>query len=133
MIDGPLDRPPRTREAIEDGIRDRLHLGAQLYVSLHGEPVADAALGEDRPGAPLTRGHLMLWLSSTKPVPAVAIAQLWERGLLELDDPGGPSTVPLRCRRRPLGQPLGQDGAEEVVFRPEVAIEAAMSEACGLH
>lgn len=87
MTDGSLDRLPRTREAIEEGIRARLHLGAQLYVSLHGEPVADAALGEDRPGEPLTRGHLMLWLSSTKPVPAVAVAQLWERGLLELDDP----------------------------------------------
>ncbi len=87
MTDGSLDRLPRTREAIEAGIRDGLHLGAQLYASLHGEPVADAALGESRPGAPLTRDHLMLWLSSTKPVPAVAIAQLWERGLLELDDP----------------------------------------------
>jgi len=89
MIDGSLDRLPRTREAIEAGIRDRLHLGAQLHVSLHGELVADAdaALGENRPGEPLTRGHLMLWLSSTKPVPAVAVAQLWERGLLELDDP----------------------------------------------
>jgi CubicO group peptidase (beta-lactamase class C family) len=87
MTDGDLDRLPRTRKAIEEGIRFRLHLGAQLYVSLQGEPVADAALGEDRPGEPLTRGHLMLWLSSTKPVPAVAIAQLWERGLLELDDP----------------------------------------------
>jgi CubicO group peptidase (beta-lactamase class C family) len=29
----------------------------------------------------------MLWLSSTKPVTAVAVAQLWERGRLELDDP----------------------------------------------
>jgi CubicO group peptidase (beta-lactamase class C family) len=87
MIDGSLDRLPRTREAIADGIRARLHLGAQLYASLHGEPLADAALGEDRPGTPLTRGHLMLWLSATKPVPAVALAQLWERGLLELDDP----------------------------------------------
>ncbi len=87
MTDGSLDRLPRTREAIEAGIRDGLHLGAQIYASLRGEPVADAALGEDRPGAPLTRAHLMLWLSSTKPVPAVAIAQLWERGLLELDDP----------------------------------------------
>ncbi len=87
MIDGALDRLPRAREAIEVGIRERLHLGAQLYVSLGGEPVADAALGENRPGEPLTRDHLMLWLSSTKPVPAVAIAQLWERGLLELDDP----------------------------------------------
>jgi len=87
MIDGAMDRLPRTREAIEAGIRERLHLGAQLYVSLQGEPVSDAALGENRPGEPLTRDHLMLWLSSTKPVPAVAIAQLWERGLLELDDP----------------------------------------------
>ncbi|MFL6235492.1 MAG: serine hydrolase domain-containing protein [Thermoanaerobaculia bacterium] len=87
MTDGAMDRLPRTQEAIEAGIRERLHLGAQLYVSLHGEPVADAALGEDRPGEPLTRDHLMLWLSSTKPVPAVAIAQIWERGLLELDDP----------------------------------------------
>jgi CubicO group peptidase (beta-lactamase class C family) len=87
MTNSSLDRLPRTREAIEEGIRARLHLGAQLYVSLHGEPVADAALGENRPGEPLTRDHLMLWLSSTKPVPAVAVAQLWERGLLELDDP----------------------------------------------
>ena len=59
MNDGTLDRLPRTREAIEDGIRARLHLGAQLHVSLQGEPVADAALGENRPGEPLTRGHLM--------------------------------------------------------------------------
>ena len=87
MIDGSLDRLPRTRQAIEEGIRSRLHLGAQLYVSLQGEAVADAALGENRPGEPLTRDHLMLWLSSTKPLPAVAVAQLWERGLLELDDP----------------------------------------------
>ena len=29
---------------------------------------------------------LMLWLSASKPVAAVAIAQIWERGLLELDD-----------------------------------------------
>jgi CubicO group peptidase (beta-lactamase class C family) len=29
----------------------------------------------------------MLWLSAGKPVSAVAVAQLWERGLLELDDP----------------------------------------------
>jgi CubicO group peptidase (beta-lactamase class C family) len=80
-------RLSRAREAIGDGIRDGLHLGAQIYVSQSGEAIADAALGENRPGEPLTRDHLMLWLSSTKPVTAVAVAQLWERGLLELDDP----------------------------------------------
>jgi CubicO group peptidase (beta-lactamase class C family) len=82
-----LDRLPRTRRAIEEGIARGLHLGAQLYVSLAGEPVADAALGDSRPGRPLAPGDLMLWLSSTKPVAAVAVAQLWERGRLELDDP----------------------------------------------
>ena len=87
MTDGTLDRLPRTREAIEAGIREGLHLGAQLYVSLRQEAVADGAVGENRPGEPLTRGHLMLWLSATKPVAAMALAQLWERGLLELDDP----------------------------------------------
>jgi CubicO group peptidase (beta-lactamase class C family) len=80
-------RLPRTRAAIEEGMDEGLHLGAQLYVSLRGEPVADAALGENAPGEPLTPEHEMLWLSSTKPVAAVALAQLWERGLLELDDP----------------------------------------------
>jgi CubicO group peptidase (beta-lactamase class C family) len=82
-----LDNLPRTRQALEEGIREGLHLGAQLYVSRRGEPVADGAVGEDRPGVPLTRDHLMLWLSSSKPVGAVAVAQLWERGRLEIDDP----------------------------------------------
>jgi CubicO group peptidase (beta-lactamase class C family) len=87
MTDQTLDRLPRTSAALEEGRRAGLHLGAQLYVSLRGETVADAVLGEDRPGVPLTTDHLMLWLSSTKPATAVALAQLWERGELELDDP----------------------------------------------
>src|SRR6476646_9996610 len=81
------ERLPRAAAALEAGIAAGLHLGAQLHVSLHGEPVAEAALGENRPGEPLTPEHLVLWLSATKPVAAVAIAQLWERGRLELDDP----------------------------------------------
>src|SRR5260370_40335137 len=85
--DAALARLPRTRQAILDGIHAGLHLGAQLYVSRHGAVIADAAAGESRPGQPLRRDDLMLWLSSTKPVGAVAIAQLWERGRLELDDP----------------------------------------------
>ncbi len=87
MTRDPFGRIPRTRQALEAGIHDRLHLGAQLHVSRHGEVTASGAIGEDRPGVPLTPDHLMLWLSATKPVAAVALAQLWERGLLELDDP----------------------------------------------
>jgi CubicO group peptidase (beta-lactamase class C family) len=77
----------RTRAALLRGIEQGLHPGAQLYVSRHGKVVADVALGEARPGVPMTPDTLVLWLSSSKPVGAVAIAQLWERGLLGLDDP----------------------------------------------
>jgi CubicO group peptidase (beta-lactamase class C family) len=87
MTSDPFERVPRTRQALETGISDGLHLGAQLYASLDGRVAADGALGEDRPGVPLTRDHLVLWLSATKPAAAVALARLWERGRLELDDP----------------------------------------------
>ncbi|HEX2164339.1 MAG TPA: serine hydrolase domain-containing protein, partial [Thermoanaerobaculia bacterium] len=66
---------------------------AQVIVTGHRDPdavgrtVADLAAGEARPGEPLAPDHLMLWLSSSKPVAAVAVAQLWEQGALELDDP----------------------------------------------
>jgi CubicO group peptidase (beta-lactamase class C family) len=81
------ERLPGTLAALEDGRRRGLHAGAQLSVSLAGRVVADLAVGEARPGEPLTPDHLMLWLSSSKPVAAVAIGQLWEQGALELDDP----------------------------------------------
>ena len=65
------------------------HVGAQVYVSREGEVVADFATGRARssPEVALHPVSLCLWMSATKPVAAVAIAQLWERGLLELDDP----------------------------------------------
>src|SRR5207248_3099545 len=40
-----------------------------------------------RRGVAMQPDTLMLWLSAAKPITAVAIAQLWERGKLELDDP----------------------------------------------
>jgi CubicO group peptidase (beta-lactamase class C family) len=76
-----------TLAALESGRAAGLHLGAQLYASLRGEVVADLALGENAPGEPLSRDHLLVWLSSTKPVTAVCVALVWERGLLDLDDP----------------------------------------------
>jgi len=71
---------------LEQGIRTGLHSGGQLYVSRRGQIEADLAFGETRPGEPMSNDHLMLWLSATKPVTAIAIAQLWERELLDLDD-----------------------------------------------
>lgn len=63
-----------------------LHDGAQLFVARNGNVVLDVAVGEAQPGVPLTTGSVMLWYSSTKPLTAVAIAQLLERGKLKLDD-----------------------------------------------
>jgi CubicO group peptidase (beta-lactamase class C family) len=77
----------RTAAAIENGIKARLHLGAQLYVSRDGNTVGDLAFGEARDGVTMRPETLMLWMSSIKPITSVAIAQMWERGKLDLDDP----------------------------------------------
>lgn len=74
-------------EAVEDGIREGLHSGAQFYVSRHLEVLADAALGRLDEERPLTPDTLLPWMSSAKPVTAAAAAQLWEAGKLDLDDP----------------------------------------------
>jgi len=82
----------KTLSLIHDGITQGLHVGAQLYVSLGGETALDTAIGLARPATeqlhelPMTPDTITLWLSSGKPLTAVAIAQLWERGLLDLDD-----------------------------------------------
>ena len=77
---------PRTRAVLERGIAERLHAGAQLYASRHGES-AQLALGLARPDAVLRDDTLMLWFSSVKPLIGVAIGQLVERGLVGFDDP----------------------------------------------
>ena len=78
---------PKTFAAIERGISQGLHIGAQLYVSRRGQVVADQAWGFARPGGvPMRTDTLMLWLSAGKPITAVAIAQLWADGILSFDD-----------------------------------------------
>ncbi len=72
----------RLRRAIEQG----LFHGAQLYASLAGRAVADLALGESAPGEAMAADFLLPWLSATKPATAIAVAQLWETGALDLDD-----------------------------------------------
>ncbi|MBX7159451.1 MAG: beta-lactamase family protein [Acidimicrobiia bacterium] len=75
----------RVVDVLEAGIPD-LHDGFQIYVSRHGVPVIDAAGGHARPDTPMTTDTLTLWFSSTKPLTAVAIGILWERGAIALDD-----------------------------------------------
>ncbi len=71
---------------LAEGIVDGLHIGAQAYASVSNKVIVDIALGESTPGVEMTPDTLMLWLSATKPITAVCIAQLWERGKLNLDD-----------------------------------------------
>ena len=77
---------PGTMALLQKGRQDGLHLGAQLYVSLRGETVADFAVGEARAGVPMRTDTLTLWFSSGKPITAVAIAQLGESNRLSMDD-----------------------------------------------
>jgi len=73
-------------DLLEKQRADDWHEGAQCYVSLRGETLVDAAVGESRPGRALQRDDVMLWYSAGKPFTAVAILQLWEQGRLGLDD-----------------------------------------------
>ncbi len=78
---------PGTVAVLTDGIDRGLHPGALLYASIDGTPVADLAVGEARAGTPMTPDSMVVWFSMTKPSVALAVAQQWERGVLELDDP----------------------------------------------
>lgn len=80
-----------TGRHLEAGIASGLHLGGQAYVS---QLTPDAqfrhrslVVGERQPGQAMTPDTLNIWLSSSKPITAVALGQLWERGQLDLDDP----------------------------------------------
>lgn len=88
-VEGELDagRFARTVAELARGRDAGLHIGGQVFIALDGEVVADAGFGEARPGESMTRDRRMFWLSSTKPIAAVAIARLWERERLDLDDP----------------------------------------------
>ena len=92
---------PGARAELERGMARGWHTGAQLYASLHGETVADFAIGEARPGVAMTPSALVEWASATKAVTCSAAAMLWQRGLFDLDDPV--------CRHIPEFAAAGKD------------------------
>ncbi len=83
-MDVPLTR---TVDLLHAGVRDGLHLGAQLYVSIEGNVVADAAVGNATTTRTMTSDTMTVWMSLTKGITAVAVAQTWEQGQIEIDDP----------------------------------------------
>jgi CubicO group peptidase (beta-lactamase class C family) len=76
----------RVVELLERRRGDGWHTCAQAYVSLHGEPLLDVAVGESVPGRELRTDDVMLWYSSGKPLTTVAVLRLWEQDRLGLDD-----------------------------------------------
>ena len=82
----------RTQAVVLQGIDQGLHTGAQLYISKGADGSSpfqsvDLVVGERADGLPMEADSLNIWLSSTKPVTAVAFALLWQRGEARLDDP----------------------------------------------
>ncbi|MEM9555647.1 MAG: serine hydrolase domain-containing protein [Acidobacteriota bacterium] len=95
VLDTSLDR---TRAVLERGIADGLHFGGQVVVSRGASASATPrratlAVGRSRVGgddgvpSEITGDTLWIWLSSTKPVTAVAVGLLWQQDALGLDDP----------------------------------------------
>lgn len=97
---------PRTSAVFDQGVERGLHTGAQIYVSRNRVSLANVGLGTSRPGVPMTPETINLWLSSGKPLTAVAILQAWERGQLRLDD--------LVTRFLPE---FGQQGKDQITIR----------------
>jgi CubicO group peptidase (beta-lactamase class C family) len=86
MTDALTEALPLMHRALEAGLAQGLHIGAQVYVSRDRQVIADYALGHAQPDKPLDADTLMCWLSASKPITAIAIAQLFEVGALNLDD-----------------------------------------------
>jgi CubicO group peptidase (beta-lactamase class C family) len=91
---------PTAAARLEQGRAEGYHDGAQLAVSLRGEPVADVAVGEVEADTRLP------WLSGTKVLTALAVLQQWERGEVHLDDPVA-AHIPE----------FGRNGKEQVTVR----------------
>ena len=78
---------PKAYEVYEKGLERGLHLGMQIYVSQAGAVLVDEAVGvANDEGQALSNDDLMLWMSASKPIGAIAIAQLMEEGFLSYDE-----------------------------------------------
>ena len=129
---------PRVRLLIEQGISEGHHPGAQVCVHQDGRCVAEVVVGRTAfapDGEPLTPDHLTLWLSSGKPILAVALARQVEAGVLTWDDPvaewvpefaaGGKDAITLRHVLTHTG------GFRSVAFRyPQQTWDEAVAAVC---
>jgi CubicO group peptidase (beta-lactamase class C family) len=127
--------PPRAAALAQQGIGDGLHFGVQVHASIHGRIVIDAALGEARPGMALSPETINLWMSAGKPVGAVALAQLRERGLLDWDRPVAAWIPEFAARGKAAITPrhlLTHSGGFRLApgLRPDLSLESRIRRVC---
>ncbi len=88
-----VDMDPQALQEVErlfhEQLSQRLHPGAALAVYRHGRLVLDlyGGLADRESGKPVERGTMFVLYSSTKPLAAVCLHILWQRGRLRWDDP----------------------------------------------
>ncbi len=129
------------------------HAAAQLAVYRDGALCLDLRLGERAPGVPMDETARMLWFSATKPLTAVCVLMLAERGRIDLDRPiaehwpefaqgGKAACTPRHVLTHRGGFPVfppafdwSRIGDWEAVTAATAAIEAAWApgEAMGYH
>jgi CubicO group peptidase (beta-lactamase class C family) len=108
-------RLPATFALLRAGLRDGIFPGAQLCVARGDEIEAAVAVGAARHGVPMTLSTLLPWFCCVKPVVAFAFGQLWELGLVDVDEPVS--------RQIPE---FGRRGKEAVTYRHVLTHTAAL-------
>lgn len=97
---------PRTAALLGSRLAAGRFLGAQVFAAQGDKVIADLGVGSARTGVPMTSTTLIHWFCCTKPLVAIAIAQLVEKGAAHLDDLVG-ELVPS----------FGQGGKESITIR----------------
>ncbi len=81
------ERLTRMDAVLVNAVRQQRIKGAVAMVAKDGKVVYQKAFGEMDNGRPMQKDTIFRICSMTKPVTAVAVMMLWERGLFTLDDP----------------------------------------------
>lgn len=77
---------PSVSALFQAEIERGIETGVQLSVSCRGQ-VVDLAVGDNGDGHPMALDTFVPWTCSSKPLGALAFAQAWEAGAVDLDTP----------------------------------------------